>query len=312
MPTQMKPVVEQLLTGVSSALIPQGMVAEKIFPKVYSANYSGKLAKYGKDFLRIERSIVGGTGKYRQVKPITKSTDSFNIIGHGLEGMVTKQDYANSQQPYDAEKDETTGLTTHLLLEKEYAVAASLTDTAVLTQNTTLVGTDQYSDYLNSDPVSDFSDFRATVRAACGLAPDVAIMDWAVWNKLRYHPAILDALGFKDNRPGGLNEAELAMAIGVQRLFVAQGVYNSAKEGQADSITPIWGKHIVLAVLPQAAQPYQTSLGYEVLLTGGQPRKVYKQPGFNPPGSTSILVEDEYDHLISNASAAYLIKNAIA
>lgn len=313
MPTLFKPIVEPLLTNVSSALIPQGMIAEKIFPKVQVGQYSGKLGKYGKNFLRIERSIKGGRGKYRQVEPIARSTDSFNIEGHGLEGLVTKEDYANAQQPFDAERDETMGLTSHLLVEKEYAVASLLSNTSVIaTNNVTLAGGDQYSDYLSSTPVEDFSDYRAAVRSSCGLPPNVAMMDWAVWNKLRYHPQILDTLGFKDNRPGGLNEAELAMALGVEKILIAQGVYNSAKEGQTDVIAPIWGKHIILAVLPATAQPMQVSLGYEIGLSGSQPRKVYKQPGFNPPGSTQILVEDEYDHLLSNEAAAYLIKNAIA
>jgi hypothetical protein len=39
---------------------------------------------------------------------------------------------------------------------------------------------------------------------------------------------------------------------------------------------------------------------------------VYKQAAFNPPGSNIVLVEDAYDMLISNALAAYLIKDAVA
>ena len=103
-----------------------------------------------------------------------------------------------------------------------------------------------------------------------------------------------------------------AKALGVDQVMVANAMYNSAKEGQADVLTNGWGKNIVFAVIPDSAQKYQISLGYNIRLDDGQPRKVYSQPMFNPPGSTEILVEDEYDLRLSDVTAGYLIKNAIA
>jgi hypothetical protein len=41
------------------------------------------------------------------VEAITRSTDSFSIEGHGLEGMVSADDYRNVQLPFKAEEDET-------------------------------------------------------------------------------------------------------------------------------------------------------------------------------------------------------------
>jgi len=310
--SQIKAIVDKLLTNVSSAYVPKEIIADKLLPTVRSKQYSGKLGKYGSSHLRIVNSLIGGEGKFRRVKPITRSQDSFQIEGHGLEGIVTKQDYANVEDPYDAEKDETLGLTTMLALEKEYGLGSILTSTSVLTQNTTLSGTSQFSDYLNSDPMSVFATARGTILDAVGFLPNVGILDVAVWNKLRFHPGILDALGFKQNRPGGLSQDELAVAMGVEKVMLASARYNSAAEGAAAVLAPCWGKHIVFAVLPDAAKPYQTSLGYQVIPEGGSQRKVYKYDGQNPAGSTIVLVEDEYDQLISNAAAGYLIKDSIA
>lgn len=309
---QLSAVLDKLLTGVSSAYVPKGYISEKLLPPIQSDNQTGKLAKYGTNHLRIEHSTKGGRGKYRRVEAITRSTDSFTIVGHGLEGMVTKEDYKNVYDPYDPERDETLGLTTILWLEKEKALADSLGDTAVLTQNITLSGTSQFSDYLNSNPLNVFMTARSTVMSGCGVPANVAIMDWAVWNVLRFHPQILDSVGFKDNRPGGLSIDELAVALGVERVEVGMARYESAAEGQTSSLAAVWAKNIVFAVLPEKALPYQVSLGYEVRYRGEQPRKVYKWDVQNPPESKAILVEDNYDQLLSNVAAAYLVKNAIA
>jgi hypothetical protein len=310
--SQMKAMVDKLLTDVSSGYFPSEFICEKILPEVQSKQSSGKLGKYGTAHLRIENSLKGGRAKYRRVEAITRSTTDFYIEGHGLEGMVTQDDYDNVEDPFKAEEDETVGLTSMLWLEKEKLLADSLANTSVLTQNVTLSGSSQLSDYLNSDPIAAFAAARLAVRNGCGAPPDTGIMDWGVWNKIRFHPAILDALGFKDNRPGGLTESELASAMGVKQLLIGQAVYESAAEGQASSLQPVWGKHIIFAVCPAKAQVRQLSLGYMVRKTGTTPRKVYKQSVFNPPGSTEILVEDNYDMLFSNAGAGYLIKNAIA
>lgn len=310
--TQMKAQVDKLLTDASSASIPKDFVCEQILPTIQSAQYSGKLGKWGTNHLRIENAVKGGRGKYRRVDTRAYSTQQFLIEGHGLEGFVSKEDYRNVEQPFDAERDETIGLSTMLWLEKEKLLADTLTDTAIITQNTTLSGGSQFSDYLNSDPIGVAADARAAILSGSGAMPNVAIMDVAVWNKLRFHPAMLDALGFKQARPGGLTMDEMAQALGVDKVLYAKARYESAKEGQSSSLAPVWGKHLVFAVAPEKAEIMQTSVGYMVRLTGSAPRKVYKQDNFNPPGSSSILVEDEYDMLISNVGAAYVVKNVIA
>lgn len=310
---QLGAIQDLLLTNVSAGLFMDqwNLVCEKFFPVVKSVQSTGKLGKYGNQHLRIESSLKAGRGKYRRVETITRSTTSYSIDGHGLEGLVTPDDYRNVQLPFDAEKDETIGLTTMLLLEKEQVLASAVTSTSNIAQNTTLVGPSQFSDYANSDPLSQFATARETVREGCGVRPDTAVMDYLVYNKLRFHPQLLDSLGYKWDRPGGLNDQELAAAMDVKKILLPDALYNNAAEGQADALTPIWGKDILFAVLPPSPVPRQISLGY-VFTYNEQPRKVYKKEAFNPPGSNKILVEDSYQYLITNASAGYLIKAAVA
>ncbi len=312
MSTQMKGIIDPLLTNVSSAYIPDGAYADSLFPGLKFSQYTGKLGGYGKGHLRIENTVIGGRGKYRQVQTITRTTQGFEIEGHGLSGMVTKQEYKNVIDPFDAEKDETMGLSTILLLEKEKALADALSDTAVMTQNITLAGASQFSDYSNSDVVSVINAAKKAIRDGSGAVPNTLILEYYVAQVLRYHPQLLDLLGFKYARPGGLNDSELGKALDIENVVIPNCMYNSSKEGQAAVLAPVWGKHMILGVIPKSPQKYQISLGYNIRLDDGSPRKVYKQSLFNPPGSTEILVEDEYDMVLADVTAGYLIKNAVA
>lgn len=304
--------VDQLLSEASSMLLPQGLVCEALLPKVGVMQSSGKLAKYGNGHLRIENSEKGGRGKFRTVEAISRSTSSYLVEEHGLEDIVTASDYRNVMKPYDAELDVVVGLSSMLMLEKEKLWGDTLTSTSIVTNYTTLSGTAQFSDFNNSDPVSKFATARSTIRSNCGLPPDSAVMDWAVFNQLRFHPQILDSLGFNKARPGGLTVDELAVAMGVKRVLISQAVYNSAKEGQTDSLAAVWGKHIVFGVFPENPSLRQVSVGYNIGYADKVPNQVYKYPSLNPPNGTYVLVENNYDILIHNAGAAYCIRSAIA
>jgi len=305
--------VNKYLTGVSNRITPQGYISEVILPLINVKQTTGTLADYGNSHLRIDTTLTVGKNKYPEVDTRTYATQTYAIEKHGLTDVVTEEDKANVELPFNAEQDTCQELMDKIWLEKEKGLADAITNTANLTQNVTLSGTDQLSDYANSDPLLRFSNARSVIYNAVGKAPNAAIMSWDVWNKIRYHPDLLDNLGFKHNRAGGLKQQELANSMDVERLIIGEAVYNSAKQGQPDVIAPVWGKHIVFAVLPKAAAKRQISLGYR-LQQFGKPRRVFKGKVAenNPPNATRIVVDDSYDQIISKAAAGYLIENAIA
>jgi len=309
---QLKAQVDKLLTNVSDGYIPAGYISEMLLTPLSVVQKTGLLGKYGDQHLRIENDLMAGRGKAPRVEAITRSTTTYMVESHGLEGLVTPDDKINVEDPFDAEKDETIGLTTMIWLSKESNLAAAVNSTAVITQNVTLAGTDQLSDYTNSDPIDEFRIARETIFASVGIPPDTATMSWEVFNTLAYHPGILRALGFADVRSGQLSESELTKAMGVKRLLIGMAQQNTAVEGQTDVRASVWGKHILFSVTPRSAAKYQTSLGYYLTLKSQKPREVFKEKVINPPQTTSIIVRDSYDMLLSNTDAAFLIEDAIA
>jgi hypothetical protein len=310
MTTQNRAIVDKLLTNVSRKYIPEGYISEMVLPVNQVKQTSGKVGYYGKEYLRIESSLVGGTTPYPRVTSTVRSHDSYLIEKHGLSDLITEEDFDNVEQPFDARRDTTEDLTHKLWLEKEKALADSLGSTSVVTQNTTLSGTSQYNDYTNSDPIGDFNTAMNTVLAASGVLPNLAVMNWQVARVLRYHPDLTQLVRNTRNTANGLTNEELAVALGVERVLIGIVSYNTAKEGQTDSLSLIWGKNITFLVSPKRPGKKQVTFGYR--MQRKNPRRVSKNIPGNPPGAEEIMVDDSYQWLIVDTTAAYLIKDAIA
>ena len=121
--SQIKAIVDKLLTNVSQMYVPEGYISEDILPNLKVKQKTGKIGKYGLNHLRIVNSKMGGRGKAARFEPIVRDSDLYSIESHGLEGLVTEDDYDNVEEPFEAESDETLGLTSTLWTAKEYAIA---------------------------------------------------------------------------------------------------------------------------------------------------------------------------------------------
>lgn len=309
-------VVDQLLTRHSNGLFNNSdfFIAEQILPAVAVGPTTGKVPAYGTEHLRLQNTVHRGKGNYNEVETLVYNTDTYDITDHGLFETVTDAQKRNALNPFDALQDATTGLTHLQFIAKEKALADALTATATITQNTTLSGNSQYNnrDHADSTPIEDKNTAFGTIEDSIGMEPNTAIMSPKVARALKFHAQLLDALGYKDNRPGGLNDAELAKALGVDRVLIGRGFYNSAARGQSDSIAQIWGKDLVFARIEQNVGLRQKTLGIEVRKSGTSPRQVRRFNPAMPVNSTQIICTDNYDQLLLNVECAYLIKNAIA
>lgn len=310
--SQNKAIVDKLLQNVSNGYFPEGHIADQLFPELIVDQYTGLIGNYGMNHIRIESDLQTGIGEAKRVTPTKRGSTTYNVESHALEGIVSERDYANVENPFDAESDETMGLTTLIVTNKEKILADKLFDTAIITQNVTLAGSDQFNDYVNSDPLARFKTAHNAILDGCGKSANAAVMSKKVFNTLKYHPAILDTLGFKYNQMGTLSEADIMKALDVQYLYIGDAAYNSAKEGQSDTLSQIWGNSILFYVKPQTAAKYQTAFGYQVKMRGSKQRGVYKYNPNNPVNATAIIVKDDYSFELVNTKAAYLIKNAIA
>jgi len=306
--------VDKLLVGVSQRQNVAGLIGDQVLTNVSVKQQTGLLGKYKNGHLRIEADLVGGETPYPQYISDVHESDRYVLEKHGLKSVITEEDFMNEEQPFDVRSDRTMDITDKLKLSKEFALATQLTNTAVLTNNVTLSGTDQLSDYANSDPIGRFKTARESVYEGVGMdlrEPGAfAIVPWNVRETLRFHTKLIENIKYSIDASKGLSDAQLADVLGVNKMMVPFARYNSAKEGQTDTLIPVWGKHIVFAWSPPTGRKKMLTLGFQARKRNGI--RVFRYAIKDPPNAEKVLVDHEYDLLITTVGAGYLIKDAIA
>lgn len=302
--------IDQALTNVSQAWqnSDADFIAHILLPEVQVNKPTFKVGKYGKDGLRLpSNTLRTGESKAKRVN-LTRGYDDIGPLQeHSLSDFITKDDYDLTDDPFEPESDAVENMNSIMALVDEKDVATQLTDTSIVTQNTTLSGTDQWSDYDNSDPITDIV---SAISVAKFMNFNTIAMGREVWLKLTQHPVILDRLKWSE-RGVVTEEAFLSLLApyGIKKLAIGNAKENTAKEGLTDSISSIWGKNVVLAYVTDKPGRKKVNGGYKFRLKNG--REVTREPKTNPRG-TELVNTDYYGHFILSTDCFYLIKNAVA
>jgi hypothetical protein len=302
--------VDPVLTNVSIGYQNAAYVADQLFPTLPVAKQSGKHFIYDKGRFRINDNLRGTGAASKEVTLSLTTGLPYFCEDHALKQFVPDEDVDNAVPPMDPMVDATENVTEMHMVERENTLATMLTDTAIMTQNTTLSGTSQWSDYSNSDPISNLETGKATIHEEIFVDPNVLILGKQAWDKLKHHPAFLERI--KYTQKGVVGPDLLASLIGVDRVIIAAAGKNSAAEGQTDNMAYIWGKHAILAYINPRVGQKMVTLG---LTYQWKTRKVEKMRGSNEEDrkGTYVRVGDHYyDMNLVSAAAGYLVKNAVA
>jgi hypothetical protein len=226
--------------------------------------------------------------------------------------FVLDEDVDNATTPTDPFTDATEFVTEQLLIGREIEAATMLTSTATITQNTTLSGTSQFSDYSNSDPFTTIETGKQTIHSATHLQPNVLVMGKQAWDKLKFHPALMERV--KYSQKAQMTTELVASLLEVDRLIVAAAGYNTTKEGQTDSMSYIWGKDMLLAYVAPKIAPKMVTLGL-TYRWAKRTKFVKRLRGTDEEDREGTYVRvggDNYDQNVVSTECAYLIKNAVA
>lgn len=307
-----KTYVDPLLTQFSLGYRPLGFLSEKILPRLPVKKATGKVGSYGADNLRIVTTYKGDEAETATITSTTTISDGWVLEPHALKAFASDREAANEDKPFDVQRDKAQLTLDIMGVNRENALASFMGTVGNFTNNTTLSGTSQWGGSAD-DPIGDINTAIGTCSDAIGVPESMLTMHMskAVWRKLRFLTEILEFLGYSGrniNVPAKITPAQLAEAFGIKEILVAESFYNSAAEGQTDSLAPIWGKHCWLGHYPKPSQKIQP-FGYTCFMKGA----VVTDKWYNQDRKGWwIRNSDEYDQLITNELAVYMIEDAIA
>jgi hypothetical protein len=286
-------------------------VADQIFPRIPVTKQSNKYFIYSKDSFRILDDARRPGARANEID-WTLSTDTYFCEGHALAQAIPDELRANADQAIDVDVDTTETLTDLLYLQREIVVAAKATDPTVVTQNTTLSGTSQWSDFTNADPIKAVEDQKTTIQKQVGQVPNSLLVSYPVFLALRNHPKIIER--FKYAQVGIIQPDHLKSAFNVDSFLIGAAVKNTANEAAAEALDYVWGKNAILFCKPAAPGRRTVSLGYQFTWLFGANTDGFLVKRYRDESRTADIVEVQlyYDAKVVAANAAYLWLSAVA
>jgi len=304
--------VSPLLTNISLAYRNESYIAEQILPVVPVVKDTAQIATYGMDNLRIEESLRAQGSGANEVNHTLTLGAHYILQDHALKEFVTKEEEDNADKPITPRIDAVENLTDRMLVIKERELAIAMADTGTITQNVTLSGTDQWSDFTNSDPFDDIKAAMETVRTGSGMLPNTFVMSYAVMMTLIVHPDLIARLPNVTvvSSDGVIQALKLAFP-NIKNIFVGSAQYNSGLEGGTSALADIWGKHFWVMYVSDKPRLKSRSFGF-TYQAPGQNRQVKVLAYDEDREGRFVRINDKYDQKLVDNKCAYLIKNAIA
>ncbi len=201
-------------------------------------------------------------------------------------------------------------LTGLVQLDREIRVAGVVFNAANYSgaNQSTLSGTSQWSDQVNSNPLN-------AIAAALDIPlvrPNTLALGQQVWTQLRQNKFIVQAIGRSAQVGGYASREQVAGLLELNQILVGSAFFNTAKKGQAPAYSRAWGKHAALLhVDALGAQMQQPTFGW----TGQFGTRIageIPEPKKGLRGGTTVRSGESVIEVIASADAGYFFQNAVA
>lgn len=255
--------VDKVLTNISLAYPNNEFVGNKLFPVVPVRKQTDKYYIFGREQWVPEDSDYRAPGtEANEIPGLKVSLDSYYASEHSLEIAVYDEERENVDSPMSPDTDATNLVTQKILLGRELAMMNFVTDATkyASTNIVTLSGTQQWSDYTNSDPIKSVHDAVRAYHANVFFEPNTAVIPYQVMSILEDHPKILARIMYTDR--GILTPELIAAVLGLKNVIIPEVAYGSGV-GFAMTASYLWGKNVLLAYVPSSAGLRVPAFAYE-------------------------------------------------
>lgn len=227
----------------------------------------------------------------------TLSKSSYSCEEFGVGTKLPDRIRKNADNVLQLRSDYAKLVTQKVHLKMERQLASEIWKTGVWgTDNTTATDWDDYS---SSTPLTDVQTAIDTVRLATGKKPNTLAVGSEVWSALMFHPDLTDLI--KYTQKGIVTTDLLAQVWNLDKVLVGEAVYNSAAEGQSDSMARIWGDNALVAYIAPTPGLLQPSAMYTFMSQDLKVRRWYNNDLESEIIKASIIA----DFVVTGAGLGY-------
>lgn len=302
---------DRALENVSLQYKPQGLIADMVAPKVAVKRESDFYYVYSRDTMSIPETRRAMRSESNQAV-WNMSTSTYNLEEHALHDYVSDRERDNADSPISVDVDTTEITTQKLLLRREKDLAsvvqdvsnwgtsidASATATLAWTSNTT-----------TTNPITMIDSLSSVILLNSGTRPNSLILTDPQFKAAKEHVSIVDRI--KYTSADSVTPDMLAKLFSVERVLLATGVENTAKEGIADTMAYIWTDAAFLYYVPPNPGLKQASALYTIWKDAyTEPFKVERWRE-SKRSSDAIQVSAMFQHKPVATSCAALMVNIV-
>ena len=303
--------VDSPLTNVSIAYKNLDYIADLVIPRIPVVTETGLVWKMGMENFNLKGMERGAKSKSKQSSYTVDHDTTYRIINYALHDVVEPAMVNQAGPGMNVDADTTEYLTESLLLNKEYKVASALFNGTTFASYTEALSTSasryRWDDYVNSAPMDDAKyALNSKIAANSGATSDIALVIGAdVWTSLSEHPDLLDRI--KYTQMGIVTEDLVKTAFGISNLYIGKAMYNSANEGQAASLSRVWGKS---ALFFHRGRPALKTAATAGLIHGGNWVRRWNDPYLQ--NATVIEVQEAFEAKVLSARSGYYFTTVVS
>lgn len=302
--------IQPELTAIAIAYHNTRYIADDVLPRIGVGTQEFKYLRYNKE----ERFSIPDTKVGRRSQPnevefgaeeLTSATEDY-----GLDDPVPQADVENRPPNFDPLGNAVEGITDLIELDREkrtadLVFAAGTYPTGNKVQLTT---TDRWSDFAGSDPIADIQTGLDTPI----FRPNTMVLGRSVFSVLARHPKIVKAYHGNAGDSGIATREFLAQLFELDQVLVGDSWHNTAKKGQALSLSRLWGNHCALLNINRTAN---TRRGVTFGLTaqwGGRIAGSEFDSKIGLRGGQRVRAGESVKELVVAPDLGYFIQDAIA
>ena len=289
-------------------------IADAVLPRVKVKKESDKYKIYDPKYWRSLPPTKRADGTAANQVGFEFSSDgTYSCEEYALRDIVTDRAAALQDKPIDLMADTQALLYDLILLDRERRAAALAFASSNFSGYTSALATgDRWDNYdsASSDPLEDIENAKESVIQNAGRVPNLVIMGYEVYKKVRNHPLVVERIkgGATTQIPATVGEQELARVFDVERVLVGRAVYNSANVGQSESVSFVWGKSVLVAYVDPNPGIKTYTLGFSPMVQDVMTRRWYDQER----KGTWIEVGEIIDEVLAAPQCGYLYTTVVS
>jgi hypothetical protein len=180
---------------------------------------------------------------------------------------------ANADAPLNPEMEAATFVVSRLALRREIDFVSKYFTTGVWGTDITGVAsaptggqTIKWTDYVNSDPLTDIETGKEGILSVTGYEANTLVLGYKAFRYLKNHTKIVDR--YKYTTAHVITQELLAELFGVERVLVAKAVKATNGEGATDAYAFAFGSNALLCYSAPSPGLLAPSAGYTFAWTG--------------------------------------------